>query len=78
MTEPDVISVCVARSTRGDVLEVTLRYSYEGKPPSSKRRAEMAKALLVEALARPENGKPVDLGFSENAIKRVRTDRMQA
>lgn len=78
MNGPDVISVCVVRSTREDVLEVTLRYSYEGKPPSSRKRAEMARALLVEALARLENGKPMDLGFSEDATRRVRTDRMQA
>lgn len=78
MTEPDIISVCVARSTREDALMVTLRYAYEEKLPSSRKRTEMARALLGEALARLDNGKPVDLGFSEDAIKRVRTNRMQA
>lgn len=76
MAESDVISVCAARNVREDGLVVTLRYAYEGKPP--KKRTGMAKALLGEALARLEKGKPADLGFAEDAIKRVRTDRMQA
>ena len=57
---------------------VTLRYAYEGRPPSSKKRVGMAKALLGEALERLEKGKPVDLGFAEDARKRVRTDKLEA
>lgn len=54
-----------------------MRYAYEGRPPSSKKRAEMAKVVLTEALDRMERGKPVDLGFAEDAVRRVRTDTME-
>ena len=57
---------------------VTLRYAYEGKPPPLRKRAEMAKALLGEALDRLEEGKTVDLGFAEDARRRVRTDKLEA
>lgn len=74
------LSVCVSRSEAdGEAggLVVTLRYAYEGRPPSSKKRTGMAKALLSEALERLEKGKSVDLGFAEDAVKRVRTDKME-
>jgi hypothetical protein len=37
----------------------------------------MVKALLAEALGRLEKGKPMDAGFSEDAVRRVRTDTME-
>lgn len=78
MTAPDLVSVCVFRSPRENGLVLTLRYAYEGRPPSSRKRTRMAKALLGEALERLEKGNPVDLGFAEDARQRVRTDRMEA
>lgn len=57
---------------------LTLRYAYEGRPPSLRKRAGMAKALLGEALDRLENGEPADLGFAEDAGRRVRTDKLEA
>ena len=38
----------------------------------------MARALLREALGRLQSGKPVDADFSEDAMRRVRTDEMEA
>ncbi len=76
MTGPRVVSVCVARAREGGLV-VALRYSYEGRPPSSRKRAGMAKAILGEALERLEEGTPVDLGFAEDAQRRVRTDKME-
>ena len=55
-------------------LTLTLRYSYEGRPPSFGKRIEMARKMLREPLARLESGKPVDLGFAEDALRRIRTD----
>lgn len=77
MAGPDVISVCVYR-TREGALEVALRYAYKGKPLPSKERTRLAKVLLGEALTRLREGKPADLGFAEDAVRRVRTDRVQA
>ncbi len=34
----------------------------------------MAKKMLREPLDRLENGKPADLGFAEDALRRTRTD----
>ncbi len=76
MTGPAVISVCVARAREGGLV-VALRYSYEGRPPSSRKRVEMARGVLREALHRLGAGKPVDLGFAEDAHRRVRTDKME-
>ena len=78
MTAPDLVFVCVSRSAREDGLVLTLRYAYEGRPPSLSKRAGMAKALLGEALKHLEEGTPVDLGFAEDAHRRVRTDTMEA
>ncbi len=77
---PDLIAVYVARArAKADGnLVVTLRYAYEGKPPSLRKRAELAKDLLREALDRLEKGKPTDLGFAEDAQRRVRPDKMEA
>jgi hypothetical protein len=55
-------------------LTLTLRYSYEGRPPSFGKRVELAKKLLRESLERLECGKPADLGFAENAVRRIRAD----
>lgn len=38
----------------------------------------MARAMLREAADRLEGPSPVDIGFSENSPRRVRTDRMEA
>ena len=78
MTAPDLVFVCVSRSAREDGLVLTLRYAYEGRPPSLSERSCMAKALLGEALERLEEGTPVDLGFAEDAHRRVRTDKLEA
>lgn len=77
MTFPNPISVSVARAREGGMV-VAVRYSFEGRPPSLKKRIEMAKTVLGDALDRLERGKPVDLGFSEDAHRRVRTDKMEA
>lgn len=72
------LALSVTRAREGGVT-ISLRYSYDvGKPPSLKKRAEMAEAVLREALDRLECGRPVDLGFGEDATKRVRTDKMEA
>lgn len=72
-----LLTLSVSRTREGGVT-ISLRYSYKGRPPSLKRRAGMAKALLGEALDRLENGKPVDLGFAEDAVRRVRANKMEA
>lgn len=78
MTYPNPISVSVARAREGGVV-VAVRYSFEGRPPPSlRKRTEMAKTVLGDALDRLEKGKPVDLGFSEDAHRFVRTDKMEA
>ncbi len=59
-------------------LRIALRYSYDGRPPSSKKRAEMASGVLREALERLGEGEPADLGFAEDGARRVRTDAMEA
>ena len=77
---PEPIAIYVARSREGadGTFIVTLRYAYKDKPPSLKRRTEMAASLLREVLDRLEADKLVDLGFAEDARRRVRTDKMQA
>ena len=77
MTSPNPISVSVSRAREGGVV-VAVRYSFEGRPPSLRKRTEMAKIVLGDALDRLEKGKPVDLGFSEDVHRRVRTDKMEA
>ncbi len=37
----------------------------------------MARAQLCEVLGRLQSGKPVDANFSEDTIRRVRTDEME-
>ncbi|MEW6635616.1 MAG: hypothetical protein AB1425_02255 [Actinomycetota bacterium] len=64
--------------TCGGGLLIAVRYSYEGKPATPKRRTVMAKEMLREALDRLEEGKPAYAGFSEDAVRRVRTDKMEA
>jgi hypothetical protein len=34
----------------------------------------VAKKMLSESLDRLERNKPTDLGFAENAVRRIRTD----
>ncbi len=77
MTSPNLISVSVARAREGGMV-VAVRYSFEGRPPSLRKRSEMAKTVLYDALDRLEKGKLVDLGFSEDVRRRVRTDKMEA
>ncbi len=69
------LSVSIVRAG-GSKLTVALRYSYEGKTPSPKKRVGMAKAMLRQTLERLEGG-VADVGFSEDALRRVRTDRME-
>ncbi len=76
-TSPNPISVSVSRLREGGVV-VAVRYSFEGRPPSLRKRTEMAKAVLGDALDRLEKGKPVDRGFSEDARRLVRTDKIEA
>ncbi|ABG05194.1 hypothetical protein Rxyl_2264 [Rubrobacter xylanophilus DSM 9941] len=58
-------------------LTLTLRYSYEGKPPSFGERTTMVAVLLREVLDLLQGGEVADTGFSEDALRRVRTDRME-
>jgi hypothetical protein len=74
---PSAFAVSVSRTREGSLV-IAVRYSYEGRPPSHKERAEMAKAMLREAAERLQDGNSVDLGFGEDAPRRVRTDRMEA
>ena len=55
-----------------------MRYSFEERPPSLRKRIEIVKTVLGDALDRLEKGKPADLGFSEDARRRVRIDKMEA
>ena len=64
--------------THEDEIRIAVRYSYEKSPDTSRQRIGMARALLREALGRLQGGKPVDAGFSEDAIRRTRTDEMEA
>jgi hypothetical protein len=73
---PGFISLSITRATE-DSLVVALRYSYEGKPPPLRKRVGMAKAILRKALGRLEGCEPAEVGFEEDAIRRVRTDRME-
>lgn len=59
-------------------LLVSLRYSYEVKPPNHKACIEMAKALMREALQRLEAGEVADLGLREDSPRRVRIDQWEA
>ena len=77
MPAPKVLALSVARTPEGSLI-ITVRYSYEGRVPSQGKRTEMARAMLREAAARLEDGSPVDVGFSEDSQKRIRTDRMEA
>ena len=47
-TAPGTLAVSVSRTREGGLI-IPVRYSYEGRPPSSKKRIEMAKAMLGEA-----------------------------
>ncbi len=69
----EISSLTVVRGEDGG-LTLTLRYSYEGRPPSFGKRIEMAKQMLREPLECLESGKPADLGFAEDAVRRIRTD----
>lgn len=74
------LAVSAARDDRGDLI-IAVRYSYDAaarKPPKRKGRIEMTRALLREALGRLKSGEAVDVGFSEDVLRRVRTDRLQA
>jgi hypothetical protein len=77
MAAPSALAVSVSRTREGG-LSIAVRYSYEGKVPSYKKRPEMARAMLCEAAERLESGEYVDIGFSEDSVTRVRTDRMEA
>ena len=74
---PGVLAVSVSRTREGSLI-IAVRYSYEGKLPSLKTRTEMAKAMLREAMERLQDGNSVDVGFSEDSQRRIRTDRMEA
>lgn len=73
---PDFISLSITHATEGSLV-VALRYSYEGKPPPLRKRVGMAKAILREALGRLEGCEPAEVGFEEDVIRRVRTDRIE-
>ncbi len=71
------LSVCVYRvGGKAGGLRVTLRYAYEASPPPRKERISLAKTMPDEVLARLEDGDLADTGFSEDAVRRVRTDQM--
>jgi hypothetical protein len=75
-TAPGALAVSVSRTREGGLI-IAVRYSYEGRPPSSKKRIEMAKAMLGEAVDRLQDGNSVDIAFSEDSSRRIRTDRME-
>jgi hypothetical protein len=75
-TAPGTLAVSVSRTREGGLI-IPVRYSYEGRPPSSKKRIEMAKAMLGEAVDRLQDGNSVDVAFSEDSSRRIRTDRME-
>lgn len=77
MAVPDVLAISVTRTQEGGLL-ISLRYSYEGTLPAHRKRIGMAQVMLREVLDRLEGGEVADLGFSEDARRRVRTDRMEA
>jgi hypothetical protein len=76
-TAPGTLAVSVSRTREGGLI-IAVRYSYEGRSPSFKKRTEMAKAMLREAVDRLQDGDPVDVGFNEYSPRRIRTDRMEA
>ena len=57
---------------------VAVGYSYTKRTATSRRRTGMVRALLCDALGRLQSGKPEDASFSEDTIRRVRTDEMEA
>jgi len=69
--------VCLARAREGGLL-ASVRYSYEVRPASPRQRTKIARSMMCEALDRLDGGEGVALGFGEDAVRRVRTDRMQA
>jgi hypothetical protein len=69
-----ISSLTVVRGQDGE-LTLTLRYSYADRPPSFRNRTEVAKKMLRESLDRLESKKPIDLGFAEDAVRHIRTDR---
>ena len=72
-------SVCVSRTSgEHNGLVVTLRHAYEGKLPVRKGQISLAKTMLGEVLAPLEEGDLADVGSSEDAVHRVRTDQMEA
>jgi hypothetical protein len=73
---PGGVAVSVSRTREGGLI-IAVRYSYEGRPPSFKKRIDMAKAMLREAVDRLQDGNSVDVGFSEDSSRRIRTDRME-
>ncbi len=73
----EVLAISAARTGEGN-LAIALRYVYEGRPPGPKKRVALAKDLLGEALDRLEGTEPADLGFHEDGLRRVRTDKMEA
>ena len=72
-TAPGTLAVSVSR-TREGALIIAVRYSYEGRPPSSKKHIEMAKAILREDVDRLQDSNSMDIGFSEDSLRRIRTD----
>ena len=72
-TAPGTLPVSVS-CTRERGLIIAVRYSYEGRPPSSKKHIEMAKAILREDVDRLQDSNSMDIGFSEDPLRRIRTD----
>ena len=72
-TAPGTLAVSVSRTREGSLI-IAVRYSYEGRPPSFKKRIEMAKAMLRKAVDRLQDSNSMDIGFSEDSLRRIRTD----
>ena len=72
-----LLTVSVPRSREGD-LTIAVRYSYKDRPATPKQQVAMTRKMLRETLARLEEGRPADLGFTEDAVRHVRTNRMEA
>ncbi len=60
---------------RGDGLELSVTYSYQGKLPDKKRRRAFAREALAAATKALDEGREVDAGFAEDGQRRLRRDQ---
>jgi hypothetical protein len=60
---------------RGDGLEVSVAFTYEGKLPDKRRRREFAADALRRALGALEKDEAVEVGFAEDGKRRLRREQ---